>query len=159
MGFSLPAKLCRERAVDQGATRQGVVAVERALALHTFTDILDPAEHNKLAKEKRDQTKDKDKGGKAGNKEKHKRDQTKNPANAHLARRPDHEQPTKFPTGLKRPDLEATVDGNKIASETQRQLYDDIKKGNCTRCHKGGHIRPVCKEPKAKWEEKFDKEK
>ncbi len=37
MGFSLPAKLCRERAVDQGATRQGVVAVEHALSLHTFT--------------------------------------------------------------------------------------------------------------------------
>lgn len=44
-------------------------------------------------------------------------------------------------TGLKRPDLDATVDGNKIASETQRQLYDDIKRGNCTRCHKGGHIQ------------------
>jgi hypothetical protein len=51
------------------------------------------------------------------------------------------------------------VDGNKIASEAQRQLYDDIKRGNCTRCHKGGHIRRDCKDPKAKWEEKFDKEK
>ncbi len=39
MGFSLPAKLCRERAVDQGATRQGVVAVKRALSLHTFTEV------------------------------------------------------------------------------------------------------------------------
>ena len=37
MGFTLPKKLCRERAVDQGATRQGVVAAERALSLHTFT--------------------------------------------------------------------------------------------------------------------------
>jgi hypothetical protein len=27
------------------------------------------------------------------------------------------------------------------------------------RCHKGGHIRADCKEPKAKWEDKFDKEK
>jgi hypothetical protein len=55
--------------------------------------------------------------------------------------------------------LEALVDGNKIASEAQRQLYDDIKRGNYTRCHKGGHIRKDCKEPKTKWEEKFDKEK
>ena len=84
---------------------------------------------------------------------------TKDPTNAHLARRPDHEQPSKFPTGLKRPDLTATVDGNKIASEAQRQLYDDIKRGNCTRCHKGGHIRKTCKKPAAKWEDKFDKEK
>jgi hypothetical protein len=51
------------------------------------------------------------------------------------------------------------VDGNKIASEAQRQLYDDIKRGNCTRCHKGGHIRKTCKKPAAKWEDKFDKEK
>jgi hypothetical protein len=51
------------------------------------------------------------------------------------------------------------VDGNKITSEAQRQLYDDVKRGNCTRCHKGGHNRKDCKEPKAKWEEKFDKEK
>jgi hypothetical protein len=62
------------------------------------------------------------------------------------------------PEGLKRPDLEATVDGKKIASESQRQLYDDLKRGNCTRCHKGGHIRKDCLEPKAKWEDKFDKE-
>jgi hypothetical protein len=34
-----------------------------------------------------------------------------------------------------------------------------VKRGNCTRCHKGGHNRKDCKEPKAKWEEKFDKEK
>ncbi len=51
------------------------------------------------------------------------------------------------------------MDGNKIASEAQRQLYDDIKRGNCTRCHKGGHIRKYCQEPKVKREEKFDKEK
>ncbi len=77
---------------------------------------------------------------------------------AHLSRRPDHEQPAKFPEGLKRPDLTATVDGNKIASEAQRQLFDDVKRGNCSRCHKGGHNRKDCKEPKAKWEDKFDKE-
>jgi hypothetical protein len=74
-------------------------------------------------------------------------------------RRPEHENPAKLPDGLKRPDLEAVVDGNKIASESQRQLYDDIKRGNCTRCHKGGHIRKDCKNPKAKWEDKFNKEK
>jgi hypothetical protein len=132
----------------------------RLSRISSVTDILDPAEP-KLAKKKRDHTKDK--GGKetakVGEKEKHKHDQTKIPAHTHLARRPDHEQPAKFPTGLKRPDLDATVDGNKNASEAQRQLYDDIKRGNCTRCHKGGHVRRDCKDPKAKWEEKFDKEK
>ncbi len=51
------------------------------------------------------------------------------------------------------------MDGHKIASEAQRQLYDDVKCGNCTRCHKRGHNRKDCKEPKAKWKEKFDKEK
>ncbi len=107
-------------------------------------------------KEKQNHTKDK--GGKdtakPWEKEKQKHDQTNNPANAHLARRPSHEQPAKFPTGLKRPDLDATVDGKKIASEAQRQLYDDIKRSNCTRCHKGGHIRRDCKDPKTKWEER-----
>ncbi len=33
-----------------------------------------------------------------------------------------------------------------------------MKRGNCSRCHKGGHNRKDCKEPKAKWEDKFDKE-
>ena len=126
------------------------------------TDILDQPE-TKVNKEKRDQTKDGDKKDRTKSKDKskgkEKRDQVKDPAKAHLARRPDHEQPSKFPTGLKRPDLETIVDGNKIASESQRQLYDDIKRGNCTRCHKGGHIRKDCKDPKAKWEENFDKEK
>ncbi len=51
------------------------------------------------------------------------------------------------------------MEGKKIASEAQRQLYDDIKRGQCTRCHKGGHVRRDCKEPQEKWEEKFDKEK
>jgi hypothetical protein len=84
------------------------------------TDILDQSDP-KVTKENRDQTKDK--GGKdkvAGEKDKHKRDQTKNTANAHLARCHGHEQSAKFPTGLKRPDLDATVDDNKIASEAQR---------------------------------------
>jgi hypothetical protein len=76
----------------------------------------------------------------------------------HLARRPDHEKPTNLPEGLKRPNLDAVVDGKKIASEAQRQLYDDVKRGNCTRCHKGDHNRKDCKDPKAKWEDKFDKE-
>ncbi len=78
---------------------------------------------------------------------------------SHLSRRPEHEQPAKFPEGLKRPDLEAVVDGKKIASEFQRQLFDDIKRGNCSRCHKGGYNRKNCKDPKAKWEEKLDKER
>jgi hypothetical protein len=105
------------------------------------TDLLDQSDVKPKDKEKRDQVKEKGgKDGKSKFKDKEKCDQSKNSTNTHLARRPDHEQPTKFPTGLKRPDLEAIVDGNKIASEAQRQLYDDIKRGNCTRCHKGGHI-------------------
>ncbi len=125
------------------------------------TDILDQASTTP-AKEKRDQTKEhtRKEAPKATNPAKEKRDQTKpSQTIAHLARRPDHEQPSKLPSDLKRPDLDAIVDGNKIASEAQRQLYDDIKRGNCTRCHKGEHIRKDCKEPKTKWEEKFDKEK
>jgi hypothetical protein len=85
------------------------------------TDLLDQSDVKPKDKEKRAQVKDK--GGedeKSKSKDKEKRDQSKNPTNAHLARRPDHEQPSKFPTGLKRPDLEAVVDGNKIASEAQR---------------------------------------
>ncbi len=114
----------------------------------SVTDLLDKPEVKPKDKEKRDQVKDKvGKDDKTKSKDKDKRDQSKN---AHLARRPDHEQPAKFPTGLKRPDLEAIVDCNKIASEAQRPLYDDTKRGNCTRCHKGGHIRKECKEPKAK---------
>jgi hypothetical protein len=108
-----------------------------------------------------------------GVKEKDKQDQTKYKSSKqpntsagshtqdriHLSRRPEHEQPAKFPEGLKQPDLEVVADGKKIASEFQRQLFDDIKRGNCSRYHKGGHNRKDCKEPKAKWEEKFDKEK
>jgi hypothetical protein len=121
------------------------------------TDIMDPTEP-KIPKEKRDQTKNT--GHKATpEKDRQKRDQVKDPNKTHLARRPSHEQPNKFPTGLKRPDLDAVVDGKKIASEAQRQLYDDIKRGQCTRCHKGGHVRRDCKDPPEKWEEKFDKEK
>jgi hypothetical protein len=63
------------------------------------TDIMDPAEP-KIPKEKRDQTKHT--GDKATpGKDKQQRDQTKNPTKTHLARRPAHEQPNKFPTGLK----------------------------------------------------------
>jgi hypothetical protein len=51
------------------------------------------------------------------------------------AKRPAHELPSSLPAGLKRPDLTATVDGKLIASEFQRQLFDDIKHGNCVRCH------------------------
>ena len=57
------------------------------------------------------------------------------------SQRPSHEKPSCFPKGLKRPDLNASVDGNKIASEFQRQLYDDIKDGNCIRCHSKDHAR------------------
>ncbi len=121
------------------------------------TDIMDPTEP-KIPKEKRDQTKHTVSKA-TPDKDRQKRDQTKDPTKTHLARRPSHEQPNKFPTGLKRPDLDAVVEGKKIASEAQRQLYDDIKRGQCTRCHKGGHVRRDCKEPQEKWEEKFDKEK
>jgi hypothetical protein len=80
-------------------------------------DILDQAAQT-LPKEKRDQTKEhgKKETPKLSDKDEQKRDQTKpTPTSAHLARRPDHEQPSKLPAGLKRPDLEALVDGNKIA--------------------------------------------
>ncbi len=92
------------------------------------TDLLDQSD-TKLVKEKRDQTKPQ------ANKDPKARNPFSNPDKtnpksdkSYLARRPDHEQPSKFPNGLKRPDLEAVVDGNKIASEAQRQLYDDIKR-------------------------------
>jgi hypothetical protein len=124
-----------------------------------ITDLLDATEP-KVAKQKRDQTKDKAGKFKDGKPNPKPNETAKgNQKNSHLARRPDHENPAKLPEGLKRPNLEASVDGNKIASESQRQLYDDIKLGHCTQCHKGGHIRKDCKDPKAKWEDKFDKEK
>jgi hypothetical protein len=72
---------------------------------------------------------------------------------------PAHERPSTFTQGLKRPDLNATVDGNKIVSEFQRQLYDDIAAGNCLRCHAITHSRASCKEPAGRWEAKFDSEK
>ncbi len=124
-----------------------------------ITDLLDAVEP-KVTKQKRDQTKDK-----VGKSKEDKSNPKPNGSakgdqkNPHLTRRPAHEQPSKLPEGLKRPDLEAMVDGKKIASESQRQLYDDLKRGNCTRCHKGGHIRKDCTAPKEKWEDKFDKEK
>ncbi len=75
------------------------------------------------------------------------------------AKRPDHELPSSFPPGLKRPNLTATVEGKTIASEFQRQLFDDIRHGNCVRCHSKDHARATCKQPAGKWEEKFDKDK
>ncbi len=127
----------------------------RGVSTPSITDLLESADP-KVPKQKRDQTKDhvsKVTGSKnqSPHYDKNKRDSTK--TNSHLARRPEHENPAKL-EGLKRPDLKAVVDGNTIASESQRQLYDDIKRGNCTRCHKGGHIRKDCKDPKAKWEDK-----
>jgi hypothetical protein len=38
-------------------------------------------------------------------------------------------------------------------------LFDDIKHGNCVRCHSKEHLRSSCKEPVGKWEENFDKDK
>ncbi len=58
-------------------------------------------------------------------------------------KRPAHELSASLPAGLKRPDLTATVDGKLIASEFQRQLFDDIKHGNCVRCHSKEHAPPV----------------
>jgi hypothetical protein len=82
---------------------------------------------------------------------------TPNPKAA--AKRPAHELPSSLPAGLKRPDLTATVDGKLIASEFQRQLFDDIKHGNCVRCHAKDHARATCKEPAGRWEAKFDENK
>jgi hypothetical protein len=75
------------------------------------------------------------------------------------AKRPAHELPGSLPVGLKRPDLTATVDGKLIASEFQRQLFDDIKHGNCVRCHAKDHARATCKEPIGWWEAEFDENK
>ncbi len=74
-------------------------------------------------------------------------------------KRPAHELPASLPAGLKRPDLTATVDGKLIASEFQRQLFDDIKHGHCVRCHAKDHARATCKEPVGRWEAKFDENK
>jgi hypothetical protein len=74
-------------------------------------------------------------------------------------KRPPHERPAIFPKGLKRPDLNATFEGQAVASEFQQKLYDDIAHGNCVRCHSKGHARSTWKEPVARWEAKFDTEK
>jgi hypothetical protein len=78
-----------------------------------ITDLLDSPEikpaKEQGTKEKRDQTKDKT----------YKKFNASSGSNtqdrSHLSRRPEHEQPAKFPEVLKRPDLEAVVDGKKIA--------------------------------------------
>ncbi len=120
-----------------------------------ITELLDSAEP-KVPKQKRDQQKpSRDPSDPKKTPWKDKGDGKPKP---HVARRPDHKKPTNLPEGLKRPNLDAVVDGKKIASEAQRQLYDDVKRGNCTRCHKGDHNRKDCKDPKAKWEDRFDKE-
>jgi hypothetical protein len=74
-------------------------------------------------------------------------------------KRPAHELPASLPAGLKRPDLTTTVDGKLIASEFQRQLFDDIKHGQCVRCHAKDHARATCKEPVGRWEANFDENK
>jgi hypothetical protein len=74
-------------------------------------------------------------------------------------KRPPHERPAIFPKGLKRPDLNASVDGHAIASEFQQKLFDDITAGHCVRCHSKDHLHSACKEPAARWETKFDHEK
>ncbi len=51
------------------------------------------------------------------------------------------------------------MDSNKIASEFQRQFYDDIEDDNCIRCHSKDHARKACKEPEERWEAKFDSNK
>jgi hypothetical protein len=121
-----------------------------------ITDLLDLPEPKPI-KEKRDQIIKRD--NKDSPKKTPAKSADKSGDKSHLSRRPDHEQPSKLPDGLKRPDLEAVVDGNKIASEAQRQLYDDVKRGNCSRCHKGGHNRKDCKEPRAKWQQKSVEQK
>ncbi len=91
-----------------------------------ITDLLDLSDP-KPVKKKREQTKSQThKDPKARPTSQHNDKINPKSNKSYLARRPDHEQPSKFPDGLKRPDLDAVVDGNKIASEAQRQLYDDI---------------------------------
>ncbi len=74
-------------------------------------------------------------------------------------KRPPHERPAIFPKGLKRPDLNAMVDGHAIASEFQQKFYEYILNGNCVRCHSKDHSRSACKDAAGKWETKFDQEK
>jgi hypothetical protein len=90
---------------------------------------------------------------------KEKKDKLQSRQNTVHDSRPAHEKPANFPSGLKRPDPTSTVDGRKISSDAQRQLFDDIKSNCCTRCHKDDHHRAKCPLPAAKWEEKFDREK
>ncbi len=110
----------------------------------------EPPKPNKGARDKKD---DKDYKGRLHSRASEKTTKTTD------KKRPAHEHPSSFPPGLKRPDLKATVDGKTIASEFQQKLFDDIKHGNCVRCHSKEHLRSSCKEPVGKWEEKFDKDK
>jgi hypothetical protein len=79
-----------------------------------ITDLLDLTDAKPI-KEKRDQTKQRD--TKDYPKKAPAKPADKSVDKSHFFRRPDHEaeQPSKLPDGLKRPDLEAVVDGNKIA--------------------------------------------
>jgi hypothetical protein len=90
---------------------------------------------------------------------KEKKDKLQSRQNTARDSRPALEKPAGFPSDLKRPDPNSTVDGRKISSDAQRQLFDDIRSNRCTRCHKDDHHRAKCPLPAAKWEEKFDREK
>ena len=118
-----------------------------------ITDLLEPEPPKTNPRNARDKKDDKDPKGRLQN-----RASERNPKTTDK-KRPAHEHPSSFPQGLKRPDLKATVDGKTIASEFQQKLFDDIKHGNCVRCHSKEHLRSACKEPVGKWEEKFDKDK
>ena len=79
-----------------------------------------------------------------------------------LTQKKPYEVYKNMPPQLKRPNPKDQYKGKPISSKAQQQLYDDIKNGNCTRCHKAGHWRgsPKCevKTPHS-WEPKIDEKK
>jgi hypothetical protein len=94
-------------------------------------------------------------------KQKHGNEKSKN-GDRQLTQKKPYEVFKNLPTQLKRPNPKDQYKGKPISSKAQQQLYNDIKNGNCTRCHKAGHWRgsPKCdvKTPHS-WEPKSDEKK
>jgi hypothetical protein len=92
---------------------------------------------------------------------KQKRGNEKEKAKTHTSKKP-HGVFKSLPDKLKRPNPADECKGKPISNKAQQQLYDDVKNGNCARCHKAGHWRgsPKCevKSPHS-WEPKFDEKK
>ena len=94
--------------------------------------------------------------------QKQKYDRTKEPGKNHSPPKRPYENFKNLPDKLKRPNPDDKYKGKSISNKAQQQLYDDIKNGNCTRCHKSGHWRgsPKCEvKTPHKWETKLDDKK